>query len=83
VDVETLSGISEHLLAYPPKDDCRNANPKKIQCPNYSGFRILLQLKHINIEREDIETNLHNLNLSNPPSKIPMKKKKSKKKSPN
>jgi hypothetical protein len=29
VDVETLSGINEHLLAYPPKDDCRNANPKK------------------------------------------------------
>ncbi len=38
VDVETLSGINEHLLAYPPKDECRNANPKKIQCLNYSGF---------------------------------------------
>jgi hypothetical protein len=34
--------LHEWTLANPPKDDCRNVNPKKIQCPNYSGFWILI-----------------------------------------
>ncbi len=53
--LKLLSGINEHLLAYLPKDDCRNANPKKDSMSQLQPLLNSIAIKTYIQREEDIE----------------------------